>query len=247
LLDSSQQPRSKALFSHTVVKMDFEVEDSEGDFYDDSHSGFGTGNSHNDKHALTVTGSSGNLRNSGNGGFFAHNSADGDVDEYDFDYEPAMAAHGGRIATFSPVHRAGKARVDFSFQDSEFGNNRSHHNNDNNDNNIRSSVQSASGLRVSVASQESALDKAQNMLSRYSQLGKKPVPVPNSNFKDRRSARFDEDDISLDEEDNSDDVEDMNLSDSADAGKPTMASYHDIFLSVGTITDLLFALVCFLT
>jgi hypothetical protein len=178
--------------------MDFEIEDSEEESYDlsarkqgnsrqppSSYNSSTANYNYNPKPAVQPQQQP--KRNSG------FNDDDNDDDPYNFEYNAennkAKSKQGGRIAAFSPAAKAGGGGVGNSFADP----------NNNNTNNA---------LRLSAVSNNdaSALDRAKNLLDRYSG---KNFKAPESNFKSgRASQHFDEDDISIDEDEDEEEDED---------------------------------------
>jgi hypothetical protein len=177
--------------------MDFEIEDSEEESYDlsarkqgnsrqppSSYNSSKANYNYNPKPAVQPQQQP--KRNSG------FNDDDNDDDPYNFEYNAdnnkAKSKQGGRIAAFSPAAKAGGGGVGNSFTDPN-----------NNSNNA---------LRLSAVSNNdaSALDRAKNLLDRYSG---KNFKAPESNFKSgRASQHFDEDDISIDEDEDEEEDED---------------------------------------
>lgn len=215
--------------------MDFEIEDSgeDQDFSNDYNYNRGSGSY--GKHSYASGGKGGSSSNSGvrrstgSGFFSAGNDQDGD--DYDFEYEDTAPAapSSGRIAAFSPaaVNRKGNSGGNSKDFDVSSDYESSHDNYSSQQPQQRGGAKgSNSGLRLSVTSQESALEKAQNMLNRYSQKNKPSTyNEPATNFKAKKSTHFDEDDLSMDEDLEEDDEEEadeeayMDISDSVDRSR----------------------------
>ena len=174
--------------------MDFEIEDSEEDeSYDHS---FRKQQNHQQQQAHRQQ------YNYGNSNSYQKNSQqqqpvkkkpgfddDEDDDMYNFDYdgEANQPVKGGRIQPFSPAFHGGgsNARPNNTFSDDSYANQANAGNNN-------------AHLRVSTQSNESALERAKNLMDKYSN---KNYSAPKSNFKAGRAKYFDEDDISIDDED----------------------------------------------
>lgn len=223
--------------------MDFEIEDSgeDQDFYDDPYDhrrgggygnvGYGSGGGV--RASNSSAGGGGVRRSTGSGFFSAGNDEDGG-DDYDFEYDEPQQPQ-GRIAAFSPAavsRKGGNGSSGGGHKDFDVSSDYESSHDSYPAQQRKNAAAPAGGLRLSVTSQESALEKAQNMLNRYSQKGgttgsNKPSSYsePSTNFKAKKSAHFDEDDLSMDEELDEDEREDdddeayMDISDSADRSR----------------------------
>ncbi len=207
--------------------MDFEIEESgeDQDYYDDPYQNRGAKHSYG--YGSTAVSTNSAVRRSAGSGFFSAGN-DEDGGDYDFEYDQAPT---GRIPAFSPAAAANRNnRKNFGDVSSDYESSHDSYPVQQNDRSKAQGGNSNPALRLSVASQESALEKAQTLLSRYSQKGKpsNTYSEPTTNFKAKKVSHFDEDDLSMEEELDGEEEEEeegyMDISDSVDKSREKLGS-----------------------